>query len=386
VICESYVPATKSELVEMLVRHGSLDDREAAQFRRLARLIAAAFHIEFHQRLEHLKRIYAPFDPDSDTRPIGGSGSRSRAAGPDELLDAVGEVLTAAHYHPLSAQELDRALTGATYWGLDLQIDRSIFDRLMIYVRGDSSASRVRRDIGTLFRRRVVELEVYERLVLAVKLRGGDDHDAQADADNIHFKMFREIPKLDLEMLLPGTRPRMRLLDGGKIGASSVWGLFSLSKMLIEALLYAKLIWFTFLVGSVSYAIQSFLGYQRTRKAYDHSVTQQLYYQNLDNNVGVFCRVIDEAEEEEAKEAILAYYFLWRRGAEAWTPDRLARQIEDWVRAQTGESCRFQVHEAIGKLVRCGVLATDDSQLRAAPVDAAHQRIVQQLTGVVGSL
>ncbi len=385
-IAESYVPASRDELVEMLVRHGNLDDAEAVQFRRLGRLIAAAFHIEFHERLEHLKRLYAPFDPDSDARPIGANAGRNRAAAQDELLDAIGQVLTAAHYHPLSEQELDRALSGATYWGLDLAINRDIFDRLMIYVRGDSSTSRVRRDIGTFFRRKVVELEVYERLVLAVKLRGGGQHDEQADADNIHLKLFREIPKLDLEMLLPGTRPRMRLVDSGKIGASSVWGLFSLSKMLIEALLYAKLIWFTFLIGSVSYALQSFLGYRRTRKAYDHSVTQQLYYQNLDNNVGVFCRVIDEAEAEEAKEAILAYYFLWRRGDEAWTPDRLGRQIEDWVRTQTGEACRFQVHDAISKLARCGVLVGEDSQLRATPLDLAQQRLVQQLTGAVGSL
>ena len=35
-----------------------------------------------------------------------------------------------------------------------------------------------------------------------------------------------------------------------------------------------------------------------------------LYFRNLVNNTGVFYSLIDAAEEEESKEAFLAYYFL----------------------------------------------------------------------------
>lgn len=40
------------------------------------------------------------------------------------------------------------------------------------------------------------------------------------------------------------------------------------------------------------------------------ALTENLYFKNLDNNAGVFHHLIDAAEEEEFKEAALAYFFL----------------------------------------------------------------------------
>ena len=40
------------------------------------------------------------------------------------------------------------------------------------------------------------------------------------------------------------------------------------------------------------------------------ALSDNLYFKNLDNNAGVFYHLIDAAEEEEFKEAVLAYYFL----------------------------------------------------------------------------
>ena len=40
------------------------------------------------------------------------------------------------------------------------------------------------------------------------------------------------------------------------------------------------------------------------------ALADSLYFKNLDNNAGVFHHLVDAAEEEEFKEAVLAYYFL----------------------------------------------------------------------------
>jgi hypothetical protein len=53
--------------------------------------------------------------------------------------------------------------------------------------------------------------------------------------------------------------------------------------------------------------MRSVLGYLQTKDKYRLVLTRRLYYQNLDNNAGVFFRVLDEAEEQEFREAILAY-------------------------------------------------------------------------------
>jgi Protein of unknown function (DUF3754) len=372
---EPYVALRKDELIDLLVSGAKLEEFVSVRFRKLCALIETVLHQEFHARQEHLKTVYAPFDPDSDTRPINRSSDRPRRVMIDDFLGSLSEILTAAHYHPLEREDLDYALSGATYWGLDLQINRSIFERLMIYVRGDRARSRVQRDISTYFRSRVVDLEIYERLVLVVKLRreflAGDG----VDTDNVYLKMFRDIPQLDLEMLLPGTRPRIRLLDAGKIGGSSVTGIFSLGKMALEYAFFGKLKWLMLAIGTLAYAAQSFLGYRRTKAAYVYSMTQQLYYQNLDNNAGVFCRLIDEAEDEETKETILAYFLLWTRASQDWTAQSLAEAVPNLLREHTGERYQFEARQAIAKLERLGLLTHNAGRLEAVDPGEGLRRL-----------
>jgi hypothetical protein len=372
------VALRKDELIDLLVNGVGLEKSIALEFRKLCTLIATILHQEFHARQEHLKTAYAPFDPDTDTRPLNRSSARPRGIMIDEFLNSLSEVLTAAHYHPLDPEDLDYALSGATYWGLDLQINRNIFDRLMIYVRGDSARSRVQRDFSTYFRSRLVDLEIYERLVLVVKLRPEFLATDGVDTDNVYLKMFREIPKLDLEMLLPGTRPRIRLLDAGKIGGSSVTGIFSLSKMALEYAFFGKLKWLMLAIGTFAYAAQSFLGYRRTKAAYVYSMTQQLYYQNLDNNAGVFCRLIDEAEDEETKETILAYFVLWNRAPQDWTAQTLADAVSKLLREHTGENYQFEARQAIAKLERLGLLTHNAGRLEAVDPGEGLRRLSQR--------
>ena len=45
-----------------------------------------------------------------------------------------------------------------------------------------------------------------------------------------------------------------------------------------------------------------------TKRRYMLNMTQSLYYQNLDNNAGVLLRLLEEGEQQEACEAILAYF------------------------------------------------------------------------------
>src|SRR5207247_6889846 len=136
------VPLRNDELIEFLIRHGELDDNLTFQFRKLCRLMATLIHQELHLRQEQLKRLYAPFDPDAETRPVGSNDGRTRADLLGEFLSSLVSALEAANYRPLTSQELEIALSGSTYWGLDLQINREIFDRLMIFVRGGGSTSR----------------------------------------------------------------------------------------------------------------------------------------------------------------------------------------------------------------------------------------------------
>ncbi|MVD21648.1 DUF3754 domain-containing protein, partial [Vibrio cholerae] len=70
----------------------------------------------------------------------------------------------------------------------------------------------------------------------------------------------------------------------------------------------------------------------RTKEKYQLNLTRSLYYQNLDNNGGVICRVLDEAEEQELVEAILAYALLhWKAPEAGWTAEQLDQQAEHYL-------------------------------------------------------
>ncbi len=88
---------------------------------------------------------------------------------------------------------------------------------------------------------------------------------------------------------------------------------------------------------------------------YQLNLTESLYYQNLDNNAGVLCRLLDEAEEQENREAMLGYFFLWR-AARPTTAEELDGQIEQFLAKLFGRQLDFEVSDALEKLLRLAIV------------------------------
>jgi hypothetical protein len=63
--------------------------------------------------------------------------------------------------------------------------------------------------------------------------------------------------------------------------------------------------------------------------------------------------VLDEAFEEEAKEAVLAYAFLVAHGPS--TEQALDERVEQWLSTKIGAPVDFEVDDALAKLERLGV-------------------------------
>jgi predicted transcriptional regulator YdeE len=56
--------------------------------------------------------------------------------------------------------------------------------------------------------------------------------------------------------------------------------------------------------------LRQWVKYQRRSLKYQIELTDNIYYRNVNNNAGVFDYLIGAAEEQECKEAFLAYHFL----------------------------------------------------------------------------
>ena len=188
--------------------------------------------------------------------------------------------------------------------------------------------------------------------------------------------MFKDVPHVDLEMHLPeqGTKVKMRMIDKAQIASPLVVGLPTLAFKLLFASLVSPWAIGGVLIAPISAGINSFFGFQRAKQRHLHHMIRHLYYLTLASNASVIHHLIDSAEEEEFKEALLAYYFLWRHrdDPEPWDQARLDAHIEAFVRAQTGLAIDFEIGDALHKLTRLGLLQRDpQDRLHAAPIDCA---------------
>jgi hypothetical protein len=101
-------------------------------------------------------------------------------------------------------------------------------------------------------------------------------------------------------------------------------------------------------------------------------MAQVLYYQNLDTNAGVLLRIIDEAEEQECREAILAYYFLWRyAGEQGWLPSALDDYIELELERVAKLKVDFEIGDALDKLEKLRIVEKVGEHYRAQPLAKA---------------
>ena len=121
--------------------------------------------------------------------------------------------------------------------------------------------------------------------------------------------------------------------------------------------------------------MRQFTKFKNRKIQFMKSLSENLYFRNLDNDAGVFHHLLDAAEEEEGKEAVLAYHFLRTAGAPltagSWTGG-----------SRTGSpgagrpTLDFEVDDGVGKLRRLR-LVDDDGQgrLTAVPLDEAKRRL-----------
>ena len=366
--------------------HGSADERD--QFLAMCRLLEATFHFEYHQRLEELKDAYAWFDPDADTRPRTPLDDVEHDRQAEALFEKLTALLERANYVRVSHERIKEALEGASDWGVNLDVDLEAFDRLEVFSRGEIVEHRSRRRLRHLYRQRRVEVPLYQRLVVAFRPKRLEHSvDGQSvdglHANTVYIKVFKSIPKMDVEMLLPGGRVKMALFDRGRILLPTVSGLaITVYKALSGALVlavagtYGLLTTLGLVGGTLGYGVKSFLSYLRAKEKYQLNLTRSLYYQNLDNNAGVLFRLLDEAEEQEVRETILAYHLLRTRAEARRSETDLDLCAEKFLREILGTDVDFEVDDALAKLKRLGLVdVLPDGSLRAVPLEEALCRL-----------
>jgi uncharacterized protein YrzB (UPF0473 family) len=384
----------------MCITDGRLSDDDSTLFRDFCRILESLIHFEFHYQLETLKDCYAPFNPDADTRLIQTYSPQDKQRLQKKLVESMSQVLNAANFEEVTQTDLREALGEESLFKILLEVDFRDFEEVIFYRRGESKKQETLVQFFGL-KKKPIEFTNYERVAIYIKFKEADYFDARNRSSHNFspgstiIKLFQDVPKADLEMLFPNSEVRMKTIDKFMIGIPAAASGIAMvaTKLGASILLIASIIAFWLGLKEEEVKIQQqhlvalaiglatvggFMFKQvnkfKNRKIkFMKALAENLYFKNLDNNLGVFHHLIDAAEEEEFKEAVLAYYFLLTENRDL-TRDQLDAAVESWFESEHACRINFEIRDALWKLARFGLVSQEGKIIRCKSlIDARRQ-------------
>ena len=392
---ERFIPIRKVALVDCLSKSNLVAPQERDTFHRFSKILASIFHFEFHAQNEALKESYHAFNPDSDTVTTHRFSQEERKAREDRLMVEFNNVLNQANYQQITATDLAYAINRESLFKINLFVDFEDFENQLVFRRG-TQTHRIRRK-KWLFKEETVDITVYDRVALIIKykdeayFKSRKRKELNFDPGTMIVKLFKNIPKGDLEMLFPNAQVRMKLKDKLLMGGFAVGGgIMVILKAGAGLVAMVSILWLmtrslvarggeipplgpveiSGMVGGVTAlaAIGAFLfkqwnSYKNRKIKFMKALGDNLYFKNLDNNAGVFYHIVADAEEEEFKEALLGYLFLVQSDT-GLTAAALDHAIEAWFKETFNAPIDFEIEDALGKLKRlklCNTVGNDET-------------------------
>ncbi len=406
---DNFIPVRKADILDALIEHGRLaSETEREKFRQVCRLLGAIYHYEYFDRLEKLRNAYFYFSPDLDPHARFDHAALERAYA--ELVEQLAAVLKGANFVEMTRAEIEAAHRERAVTKVEVEAPLDDFREVRFFKRGHHKETF---DAPEWFglRHRKIETLVHNDVVLFVAMKPEAGIGSKRELrrltrrklrpGSVLIKYFRNIASWDLNALFPDVRVVMSTFDklflsvpalAGAIPillnlASTVTVLFvvigfylGLSAAVEESEMKSAFAAMSGLVALVGFVLRQWLRYQRQSLKYQKELSDNIYFRNVNNNAGIFDYVIGAAEEQECKEAFLAYYFL-RTAASPPTQDELDRRIEAWLKEAFGVDVDFEVDDALGKLDRLGLLAREGGRLTVPPPDQALLRLDQHWDG-----
>ena len=396
---ERAVPVRKSDIVDALAAGGGFaDDAEREKFRRLCALLASIYHYEYFAALERLRNDYYYFNPEAAPHAALDYVALDRSYA--DLIATLDKVLKDANFVELPHAEIGAAHGGRTVLRVEIKAPLDDFRDVRFYRRGRHVEQfEVAEWLG--LRRRKVEAEVYDDVVMIAAMKPQVEIVSRRELKalerrkmrpgSVLLKCFRNVASADLNALFPNVRVVMSNADKLYLGVPAIAGgipilinIYTTITVLFLVLgfylgvsasvedkdMKAALAALSGMVALGGFALRQWVKYQRRSLQYQMELTDNIYYRNINNNSGVFDYLIGAAEEQECKEAFLAYHFL-RTASAPPTAHELAHSVGDWLRSTFGVNVAFNVAEAAARLERLGLLTSRGGRLFVSPLDAA---------------
>lgn len=410
---DPFIPVRKADIIEALIERGPpVDPAIRERLRQLFRVLAAILHYEYFAQLERLRDDYFYFDP--EVAPHGQFDDDAYERAYADLIQSLERTLADANFVEISHAEIAQAHRGRVLLPVEVEAPLDDYREVRIFGRGHHRDTiEISEWLG--LRKKSVEVTVHDDVVLLVALKPAEPAAGRARKGKartgsarsklrsgaVLIKYFRDIASADLKALFPDIQVTMSLTDklfmsgpalaGGipillKL-ASTITVLFlvigfylGLSASVEKDELIGAFAAVSGLVALGGFVMRLWLRYQNQTLKYRKALSDNLYFRNVTNQAGTFDAIVGAAEDQECKEAILAYCFLCCAAAPI-RPAELAERVEDWLRQAFGAEVDFKLADAVARLDGLGVLTRDGDRLGVLTPQLALLRLEDAWAG-----
>ncbi len=392
---DGFIAVRKAELADAIATAGP--PGEAQAMGDVLKLLGALLHHEAHAKLEALKAQYDPLDPDAPP------SRRDVSIGALETFErGLGEALARANFTEIDPDSVQTRATTKQITGLSIKPSSAGIRRVRFFARGmHNEMLTLKRWFG--LRREQIEVQTMNDVVVLVGFKAEDEADVRADRRALRrmrrgvrqgaalVKHFRNVAGPELVTLHPGAKPSMRPRDQAMLAGPAVvagvpvllnlWpaltvifavlaAYFGAQGVIEESELKRALAAVSGLVAVGAFVMRQRLKYEAQTLRYQKQLADTVYFRNLANNAGVLDLLVGAGEEQDAKEAFLAYAVL-RREARPLVKAEIDNFCEAFLRERFGLEIDFEIQDALGKLERLGLVALESESYTAiTPAEA----------------
>jgi hypothetical protein len=399
---ERFIPVTRFALLDRLTKTRLWPAGQAVEARRFFRYLDYWRQQQYFAMLLELEQSYEAFSPDSDLLMTRTFSDADKEVLQQRVFDGVEDLLVRANYERIDPNDVEVILTRDSHYGLDLFVDMKAFERITIYYRGASNRKYERRSLRKFLRKDEFDVPIFQRLFIMFKLKTTEarveevmrekklsreaaenwvtrrrQHLPAGISDkNIYLKLFKNIPRTDIEMVFPNTEVRFRAMDKLRLGvtAGSGLGMGAVGAAGKLALLLSNPIAaMGALAGLGGIAARQAMGFLNQKQRYMVVMAQNLYFHTMADNRGVILKIAARGAEEDVKEEMLLYSVLAKEPANRSDLPSIDLAIENYLTRTFGVKIDYEIDDALDRLIRDGIVTErpDGTFVTLPPAEAA---------------
>jgi len=399
---DRFIPVSRTALMNALAAPELWPGFDAAEVKTCFTYMAHWRHLSYADREQELIEDYLPFNPDRDISDTVIAADASDGPHKQAFLAAVRAMLERANYDEIPRENLQAVIDEYNPYGLELEVNLGEFEDILVFVRGEGSEDVLPDFLSKLRGKKPITVTVFNRVFLLLTLKPvearvkevmiaerADEAKARkivakqrkmmpedVDDRHIYVKMFKNVPRPDLEIMFPNTRIKLRQADKITIGASASggigMGLVSIVTKAIAAAL-SPIGAILAVLGLAGAASQQVAQVVHRRAKYMLKVTRNLYFQNISNNQGALALLTERAEEEDIKEELLLYTLLAKTSVHRNELGDAQTAIEEFLTQHFGVHVDFDTEDALARLLETGLVVehSDGVLVAMSPATAA---------------